>query len=55
MGFHGYNPRDFVQQDKFGIGAASQVLGGAIASIPAQKREEEKLKLKKIGKTWKRL
>jgi len=47
MGFYGYNPAQFVSKDRFGIGAASQILGQGIASVPGQIREKERLELDK--------
>ncbi len=42
MGFYGYNPAQFVQKDKFGIGAISQIMGGAVAKLPEVQAQEKK-------------
>jgi len=40
MTFYGYDPARFVQRDKFGIGAASQVVGQTVAQVPRLQREK---------------
>lgn len=49
-----YNPLSFVQKDKFGIGQASQIAGGAIAAAPEQFRQKELREeaVKNAGKDW---
>ena len=47
MGFYGYNPAQYVQQDRTGIGAASQIAATSIAQIPQNIRAKEKHELEK--------
>ena len=39
--FYGYDPGRFVQKDKYGIGAASQIAGQTIAAIPGLQKEKK--------------
>jgi len=42
MPFYGYDPRQYVQSDKYGIARGSAVLGKAFAEFPEAERRQEK-------------